>query len=352
LLWQELKAFVKMELRHISFSRSFNRISDAEVFYHNRIEKRTDVDAILHEPLPAPEMLSGKQRAAIITVVRRAMVLTLRETDTSTYMRENTLWYYKLSRGISVAIYGMDAAHQLPLQSYIGYTLFKNGMPAAYGGSWVFGNAALFGLNILDSFRGGESAYIMAQLLRVYKQAFKLNSIEVEAYQIGKDNEDGINSGAYWFYHRFGFRSLDKQLQQLAAAEHKKISTTKEYRSSRKTLLALAESNIALTFEKQHSPKLDDLTWAISKHIVQKYKGMRTTAVQHSVQQLMLKLNVDEQFVGRFRRSFEEWALLAAVYPIKSNLFPLLKEVIALKEDDPYRCNELIQELLAVRDNH
>ncbi|MFN8714794.1 MAG: hypothetical protein ACK5Z2_18245 [Bacteroidota bacterium] len=347
LLWQELKTFVNVDLRHISFSRSFNRISDAETFYHNRIEKRIDFNALLHEPLPAPEMLSNEQQAEIIRVVRRAMVLTLRETDTSTYMRENTLRYYKLGRGISIAIYGMDAAHQLPLQSYIGYTLFKNGMPAAYGGSWVFGNAALFGLNILDSFRGGESAYIMGQLLRVYKQAFNLSSIEVEAYQIGKDNEDGINSGAYWFYYRFGFRSVDPKLQTLAAKEFAKISTTKNYRSNRKVLLALAESNITLTVEKQKTIKLDDITWEISKMIVRKYKGMRTKAVQQSVQQLMQNLNADEHFVRKYRNSFEEWALFAECYGISGRMtLAILRKLIVTKELDPYSYNLSVKELL------
>ncbi|MGL5888326.1 MAG: hypothetical protein ACRC3B_00490, partial [Bacteroidia bacterium] len=88
------------------------------------------------------------------------------------------------------------------------------------------------------------------------------------------------------------------------------------------------------------------LTWAVSQMIVRKYKGMRTKAVQQSVLHLMQNLNADERFVKQYRNSFEEWALLAAVYPVKSNLFPLLKEIISLKEDDPYLYTTKIQELL------
>ncbi|MGL5889686.1 MAG: hypothetical protein ACRC3B_07370 [Bacteroidia bacterium] len=39
-------------------------------------------------------------------------------------------------------------------------------------------------------------------------------------------------------------------------------------------------------------------------------------------------------------------SLLAAIYPVKNNLFPLLKEIILLKEDDPYLYTTKIQELL------
>ncbi|MBK9983286.1 MAG: hypothetical protein IPP15_12935 [Saprospiraceae bacterium] len=59
-----------------------------------------------------------------------------------------------------------------------------------------------------NPFRNGESAFILAQLLRVYKHVFKLSYFEVEPYQFGLDNPEGIASGAFWFYYRFGFRPL------------------------------------------------------------------------------------------------------------------------------------------------
>ena len=119
------------------------------------------------------------------------MVLTGRETDTSTYMDENSFRLFELERGISVAIYGMTPERQLPLESYVGYTLFKNGFPAAYGGAWVFGERSLFGINVFEQFRGGESGFILCQLLRVYRQAFNVNYFEVEPYQFGLDNPEG-----------------------------------------------------------------------------------------------------------------------------------------------------------------
>lgn len=94
--------------------------------------------------------------------------------------------------------------------------MFKNGLPIAYGGSWIWADQAKFGLNILEPYRGGESGYVMCQLLRVYQQVFGLKMIEVDAYQFGLDNPDGIRSGAYWFYYRYGFRSMTEALCLLA----------------------------------------------------------------------------------------------------------------------------------------
>jgi hypothetical protein len=348
LLWQELRAFVTIDIKHLSFSRAFNRVQDAAVFYHDALQKRIDFAQILHAPLPAAETLTSAQRNQLIGVIRRAMVLTMRETDTSTFMEPASLRYFVLERGISVAVYGMTAPYQLPLQSYIGYTLFKNGFPAAYGGSWVFGNTALFGLNVLDSFRGGESAVILGQLLRVYHQLFSLAAIEVEAYQIGKDNEDGINSGAYWFYHRFGFRSLNTKLRKLARDEEQKIAANKNYRSSRKTLLALAESNIALTISKVATDSVDHYLAKISAHIARRYQGIRRDAVLQATRKLMVDLQVDEGFVKAYRHSFEEWALFADCFEVKEKIpLAIIRKLIVTKETDPYSYNDSIIQLLA-----
>ncbi len=348
MLWQELALFADIRFTAPLFSRTMNRIPDAPVFYHDEIVKRIDFEKLLHTPLPQAVSMDETRRNQLVKIIRRAMVLTMRETDTSTYMQEDTLRYFELDRGISVAVYGMYPERQLPLQSYIGYTLFKNGLPAAYGGGWVFGASAMFGLNILDSFRGGESAFIMGQLLRVYKQLFSLQYIEVEAYQIGKANSDGIKTGAYWFYHRFGFRSVNAALRKLAARDAEKIKRDKTYRSSRKTLLALAESNIALVLDNSRHYMPEDLGRVISKMIVKKYRGMRNIAVQKTVADFTGKLSpADAEKVLRYPHSLAEWALAAEASAISdAQQLKRIANAIVLKATDPYAYNQVVTELL------
>lgn len=348
LLWQELALFADIRFTAAPFSRTFNRVPNAPIFYHDEIVKRVDAEKLLHTALPPAMQPDDRMRKQLVKIIRRAMVLTMRETDTSTYMQEDTLRYFELERGISVAVYGMYPERQLPLQSYIGYTLFKNGLPAAYGGGWVFGSSAMFGLNILDSFRGGESAFIMGQLLRVYKQLFSLQYIEVEAYQIGKDNSDGIKTGAYWFYHRFGFRSVDARLQKLAARDEEKIKRDRKFRSSRKTLLALAESNIALVLDNSRHYMPEDLTQVISELIVKKYRGLRSRAVQQCIQNFTGKLApADAENVSRYPHSLAEWALAAEAFNISSaKQLRQVTAAIGQKATDPYAYNKTVSELL------
>lgn len=235
-------------------------MSFAQTFSDAAILKKFDHITLLHSPLPAPAALSNAEHAELITALRTAMALGKRETDPATYLYAPSLRYYPLERGFSVALFGMHAERQLPLESYIGFTLFKNGWPVSYGGAWIFGRRAKFGMNVFDAFRGGESGYVMMQLLRTYKQVFDLSFIEVEPYQFGLDNPDGIRSGAYWFYYRYGFRSMDAKLRALAVKEKQKVAKRAGYRSTEKTLLQFTEAGVALQLEKKEPLSIERAT--------------------------------------------------------------------------------------------
>ena len=64
----------------------------------------------------------------------------------------------------------------------------------------------------------------------------------LDPYQIGYENEEGIESGAFWFYRKLGFRPTSRELLKLTEKEEQKIATRKQYRTSAKTLRKLAKS--------------------------------------------------------------------------------------------------------------
>lgn len=346
-LWESLKLWVKIEPRNIQFSKSFNSVSVHAVFYQDEILKKFDHENLIAKALPSPCKTGVEERNELTGVIKKSLVLTLRETDPSTFMHEESLRYFELERGISIAIYGMKGERQLPLQSYIGYTLFKNGLPAAYGGSWVFGKLAMFGLNIFEAFRGGESGYMMCQLLRVYHQVFGVQKFEVEPYQFGLDNPDGIKSGAYWFYYRYGFRSEHKELILLAEKEFNKIKTKKGYRSSATTLLKFTNSNLALTIERTTQLKLIDLTSKITSMIRKEFKGDRSLAIDTCTTLFKNHLDIALYFNEGERDAFIDFALLSHAFQIKEDKqLKLISTLIQLKSANPYEYNEILISLL------
>ncbi len=347
-LWESMKLWVHIDSIQNSFSRAFNRLKVKKIFIQEEIIKKFDHETLMKKPIPKAIPLSIHQSGNIANVIKSSLLLTMRETDPSTYMDESSLRFYLLERGISIAIYGMKASRQLPLQSYIGYTLFKNGYPAAYGGSWVFGKSAQFGLNIFEPFRGGESGYMMCQLLRVYKQVFQLESIEVDAYQFGRDNMDGIHSGAFWFYYRFGFLPIDKHLQALATKEAHKIRSTPGYRTAVNTLIRFTESNLILKFENSKPLDYATVYAKISKWIQKNYQSDRKAATAVSNKKFLQKVKQPMQFNGTEIETLNEVALMYYAMGLnKGKQIDILSKMIQTKPLNPYDYNNLLIELFA-----
>ena len=325
-------------------SKSCNRINIPEVFYHDDLVKHFDVEDLLNRKLPAETILTVSGKKDLIRVIKNSMAMTERETDPATYLKEDTLHLYHLERGVSIAIYGMPQARQLPMESYIGYTLFKNGYPAAYAGGWIFGWRSDYGLNIYDQFRGGESAYMVAQVLRLYRQLFQINYFQVEATQFGLDSPEGIVTGVFWFYYKLGFRPVDAQLRLLAKTEFQKIKTRKGYRSSEKTLLKFTESNIFLPLGKKVQPGVYDITNKVKKMIVKKYKGNSQLAEKECVKDFLVKTSCRDSFTNEEHEVLKEVSLWASAMNINDiNQLRIMIQMIKLKPRDEYRYQEQLR---------
>ena len=270
--------------------------------------------------------------------------MTERETDPATYLKEDSIHLYHLERGVSIAIYGMPQPRQLPMESYIGYTLFKNGYPAAYAGGWIFGWRSDYGLNIYDQFRGGESAYMVAQVLRLYRQLFQIKYFQVEATQFGLDSTEGIATGVFWFYYKLGFRPVDAQLRQLAKTEFQKIKTRKGYRSSAKTLLKFTESNVFKKIEDKVQPGVYDITNKVKKMIIKKYGSNSQRAELECVNEFLVKTSCRDLFTNEEHEVLKEVSLWASAMNITDiNKLRIMLRMIKLKPLDEYRYQEQLR---------
>lgn len=323
-------------------SGSYNRLPVKSTFYHQDFLSHFDHKALLAQPVPSPVRLMKKQKAEIIDIVKNAMLLTARETDPTTYMMERSLRFYNLERGISICIYGMEAHRQLPLESYVGYTVFKNGMPVAYGGAWIFGERAQFGINIFEPYRKGESGYVMTQLLRLYKNVFNITYFEVEPYQYGLDNPEGIRSGAFWFYYKYGFRPVDLALRKKATAEAKKIRQKKNYRTNHKTLFEFTGSNIFLNFGKRVPPSVSSVTDTITRMIGRVYKGNRLAAEKEAIADFCLKTGVKHSN-KKYSTVLSELALWAKARNMQDKKsLDLMAKMVEQKPKDLYAYQQVL----------
>jgi hypothetical protein len=208
----------------------------------------------------------------------------------------------------------MVAERRHPIDSYMGYVVFKNGVPVAYAGSWIMFDSARISLNVFPSYRGGESQYIFQQALQLHCEVYKLKRFSVDPYQIGKENSDGINSGSFWVYYHAGFRPLLKAQQEIATAEAKKIKTLKGYRSSPQTLAKLADSRMQMTMDDS-AIRIDatDLSvlWVIL--LDRKYDNNRVLATKDSAKKLAAILQIKNYQEEKMNFILENWAVLLLV---------------------------------------
>lgn len=343
LLFDGLGIHLRIIPKNRSFSRAYNAVALGKLFFHDGILKDFDQRELLDRPLPRPSNIAAGTKTKLIRAVKLSMVLTDRETDPVAYMDERTFRLYELERGISIAIYGMVPSRQMPLESYVGYTLFKNGYPAAYGGAWVFGERADFGINIFEPFRGGESGYLMCQLLRVFRQVFKVEHFEIEPYQFGLDNPDGIATGAFWFYHKHGFRPTDKELFKLSEKEMERRKKIKGHRTSARILTRFTESNMALTLSKDQRTGVYNITDKVKRLIRTTYKGDRTRAETESAKKFIERTGLRPVDGTDEIRVLQEVALWAEAFRVTdARKLELLGRMVTIKPLDPYAYQELL----------
>lgn len=294
-LFESLKLYVSISPKDTSLSKGFGNFPVQTPFYHHQnLLKRFDEQALIQKKLPAAKRLSAQEKTELIEKARIALLLLNRETDPITYCNTNGLQFYELEHGLSIALFSMLPERQLPIDSYIGFMMFKNGHPMAYGGAWLFAKRSLIGVNIFETFRGGESAFVFCQLLRTYRQLFDTLNFEVEPYQFGKNNPEGLKSGAFWFYYRFGFRPKDKDLHTLAETEFKKIQNIKGYRSSIETLKLFTHSNLLANFgEKKNSLDVACFSRYITQKINKQFGSDRNLAEKFCLSALKKDFGID-----------------------------------------------------------
>ena len=295
----KLKVYIKIQFDETLPARSHITGLPHPVFIHSTdLIRHVDLKKDLLQKVkgPLPLSLSEKEQAWRTS---QLMLLSLgRETDPLAYGRAEDVEVYDADRGIRICLNGMRPGKRLPFESYIGYMAYKNGRPIAYGGAWIFGNRARIGLNVFEPYRGGESTWIFVAILRTYSQVFNVKHLLVDPYQIGKDNEEAIESGAFWFYYKLGFVPLQEPLKQLASQEFVKMKQDKNYRCSKAVLRKLAGSTLGihLSDETMHmEPML--IAQKMSELIRNEYKGNRKKAFEEGAKSLKKLLDLNPRKV-------------------------------------------------------
>ena len=329
--------WVAMEI-NVEIDFSFHNCLPASLFspyyHHSLLKKLTTRQELIAKPIRVK--LDETEAKKIIKCGRMILVRHLREIDPVTFTAPGLVSYYLLPRGFSIALMGIVPDRRQPIDCYMGYVVFKNGLPVAYAGSWILFDSGRIGLNVFPAYRGGESRYIFDLVLEVHRKVYRLNRFSVDPYQVGKDNSDGIHSGAFWIYYRAGFRPIGNEQKLLAESEAKKISADRKYRSPASVLKKLADCRSELIMHKK-AFRFDatDLSRAYASILKNQYSNNRKLAEEYSFKKLVKLLQIKNYHEGKLQFIIKNWCvlLLSNEKELRSNkrLKKLLKTLFVLK---------------------
>ncbi|MDP9198443.1 MAG: hypothetical protein M3O07_04410 [Pseudomonadota bacterium] len=206
-----------------------------------------------------PQRVRTMRRRDALAAIRLARIsMITRERDLAAFQFANAgdAFLVEDGHGLAFAMMGVLPARRATLTTAYTALTLKNGVPIGYIQADVLGRHGALSFNTFETFRGAEAAHVFARFIAIAHQRFGCTDFSVDPYQLGLGNEEGIESGAWWFYHRFGFRPRAPAARRLAARESSRRSASSGYRSSPDTLRSLARFHLFYSLDYMQQSRL------------------------------------------------------------------------------------------------
>ena len=256
-----------------------------------------DARAALLQPIEV-ERLTRRDAARLLDVWRAALWSRTRTVLQIEQPNLEECYLADFGAGLKFAAIGVLAAGRGPLEATYGHLLLANGMPIGYGGFTTLFAQVNTGINVFPEFRGSEAAFAFQQALRVMHALTGNLRFVVNPYQFGAGNDEALQSGAYWFYYRLGFRSAETAVRALAEKEFARLRADRRYRVPIATLRRLAACDIHLDLTDDAGEKFFDEAWlehlgaGISAAIAREGKASRADALASMTKRIAALLGV------------------------------------------------------------
>ncbi len=241
-VYDSLEIPLRWNLAPTNATRSRTRITRRRIYYHTgAFLKRSDV-SFEHEfqkpPMPIERVANPhKLLAAIVdtSAVRYRELWGFMHADVA------HVYHADFDRGVDFYFFGVPREWRLPFRAYHCGMFFKNGVPLGYFEGLSFFERMEVGFNLYYTFREGETAWLYAQTLKLFREQLGVTCFTIDPYQLGHENEEAIESGAYWFYRKLGFQPVTEEIASLSKREEDRIKSEPGYRTPPAKLRRLAQ---------------------------------------------------------------------------------------------------------------
>lgn len=245
--YEALRLPLQWKLGNSPATRSRTRWPGARPFYHDEpLIRRSEVSlaAALKSPPLAVEKLDRARADRLLGTILDTSAARYRELYGFTWPDRANVLRAEAGRGLQIYFFGVPRERRLPLRAYHAGLFVKNAVPVGYVETLSLFERAEVGFNLYYTFRAGETAWLYGRLLRLLRQLLGVTAFSVDPYQVGLHNEEAIESGAFWFYRKLGFRPASAAVRRLTEKEEVRLAADGAYRTPPRTLRKLAEGTL------------------------------------------------------------------------------------------------------------
>jgi hypothetical protein len=342
-LYESLRVPLRWNLENSVISRTRNWKPVRSVYYHSEALISRSQVSLANELAGRPPQLtrlSRRQGEQVMDLIREVMLVRYRELygttlgDPASVVRSEVradLGTHEAGRGVSIYLWNLPPDRRLPLRAYVAGLTLKNGVPVNYIEAIGLCEWMEVGFNTFYTFRGGEAGWIYAQVLRCLCHLMGTTCVSVYPYQLGHENEEAIESGAFWFYRKLGFRPGRAELQKLAEREEDRIAADPKYRTRARTLKRLAAGHVFYDLPKNDLPGSEVGAWdrfstrniglRVNRRMARDFGGDAVLMREHSRRALERSLGMRSGGVSTSswtpleKAAFENFALVLADVP-------------------------------------
>ena len=323
-LYDSLEIMVRWDMSGSRASRTLSRKAVRDFYFHREpLLQRRQVS--LTEEFAKPRLpikvLSRRDAERVLELVKEATGVRYRELYGTA--NADPAWVVQANpgRGVEIYFWGLGPEKRLPLRAYLAGFTVKNDVPINYVECISLFDWTEIGFNTFPAYRDGETAWIYAQTLRLLRQLHGVNAVSVYPYQIGDGNEEAIASGAFWFYRKMGFRSMDSRLEKLAQAEEKKVRANPKYRTSAATLRRLSKAHVVYELPEAERGAWDSFSTRniglkLQKRMSRDFGGEVETMRQNAVAWLARELRIPaKRMLKNEQTVFADFAMVMSLVP-------------------------------------
>jgi hypothetical protein len=270
----------------------------------------------------AVHYVSPREGNKLIGMTREAMVTRSRDLYAFQFADKNDVRIVDFEDGLQFVAIGLLPQYRLMLDSVYGFLTLKNGVPIGYVLTSSYFNSTEVAYNVFETYRGGESARVYGRILAMVRHLFGANAFTVDPYQMGYENQEGLKSGAWWFYYKLGFRPLDPDVKRLLRSELAKMRRNPRHRTGLATLNHLSSENMFLFLGRPRNDvrgiiRVEGIGLAMSRYLAVRFGSDRERAAGECAQKAARVLGVRSfrGFTAGERLAWERWSPLMLALP-------------------------------------